>query len=224
MIGGILFLIWFAASIFSLWYLSETGRETLMIAVGGQYFLVFGMVGVISVRKQLRQNLMILVFPAVGLGMVAAGILLYFNINVFGYDPSWFCMFMLINAFTVTGLLMLIQQAMIKAELKKCTMAVNGTVKEMLSRVTRVNDRMKVLYCPVYDVYVNGRNYSICDNKFTNDTGLTEGDTCELQINPENPDSGIFIDERTGGMNRLLLFLGILFFLTGIVVTYLYSR
>ena len=50
-IKGILFILWFLASIGFMWYFSETGKPVLILALAGQYFLVFGLIGIFFIAK-----------------------------------------------------------------------------------------------------------------------------------------------------------------------------
>lgn len=222
MMGGILFILWFIGSIIAMCYFGKTGRNSLMLVVVGQYFFVFGMTGVATMKEKLKWNLLLLLFPIVGLGLITAGLLLHYNVNIGNQPPSWACILMGTNLFTAAGILLLIQQYIIAGELKRCTTTVKATVINMLSRVTEVNDQMRVLYCLEYEIYVNGKKYEVSDHKYEKHPGVEEGDVCEIQINPENPDSGIFIDSRTSGSNWFLLIVGILLVLAGILATYLF--
>ena len=60
---GVFFILWFLASIGFMWYFSETGKPVLILTLAGQYFLVFGLIGIFSSRKELLNHCWILMFP-----------------------------------------------------------------------------------------------------------------------------------------------------------------
>ena len=76
---SLLYMVWFVASLAGMIYLAKTGRETLMLAVLGQYFLVFGIAGILSNIKNKALLAANLIFPLAGLGMIAVSLWLTYG-------------------------------------------------------------------------------------------------------------------------------------------------
>ena len=76
---SVILVIWFIASIAVMIFFGKTGRGGLVPAVLGQYFLVFGIAGIISGIKNKKVNPITFVFPVVGLICIIATLILYFG-------------------------------------------------------------------------------------------------------------------------------------------------
>ena len=62
-IFGIVFILWFFTSMGGLLYCSNKGLETLSAGIFGQYFLVFGILALVSGIKSKNFNPIMLLFP-----------------------------------------------------------------------------------------------------------------------------------------------------------------
>ena len=68
---SIVFIVWFMGSIFGMMVCSKLdGGTGLMLALIGQYFLVFGIMGVVGSIKKRPFPAIILLFPLVGIALI----------------------------------------------------------------------------------------------------------------------------------------------------------
>lgn len=83
---SVVFLLWFVASIVGMLYVAKTGKTALLLALFGQYFLVFGIIGLVSIISdegfKLR-HVPILIFPLVGAGAIAGGFIIQYGSEEF---------------------------------------------------------------------------------------------------------------------------------------------
>lgn len=221
---GILFVIWFIGSIILMWYFSETEKETLILAVAGQYFTVFGIIGVVSNMKSESPYPHLMLFPYVGLSMILASVILQYHISIMGFMPGTICLLLLTNVFTIAGILTFIKLILDKKVLKSCTFSITGKCVKLNKQrklTYKSNGHRRVRYCPVYEIVYRSITYQICDNNYTNFLNPKVGDYEPLKINPDKPDSTMFISKRTRMSSYLVCFIGIILFLSGIGATML---
>lgn len=221
---GILFVIWFVGSLALMWYFSETGKETLILAIAGQYFTVFGIMGIVSNMKSESPYPHIWLFPYVGLSMIMAAIVSQYHISIMNFMPGTVCLLLLTNVFTVAGILTFIRLVLDKKVLKSCTFSITGKcveLKKYRKPMYKSNGHRRVRYCPVYEIVYRSTTYHICDNNYTNFSNPKIGDYEPLKINPDKPDSTMFITKRNRASSCLVCFIGIVLFLSGIGATIL---
>ncbi|MBR3834878.1 MAG: DUF3592 domain-containing protein [Lachnospiraceae bacterium] len=185
---SIVFLMWFVASIVLLIYFAKTGKTALTLAVFGQYFLVFGIIGLVSTISnngfKLR-CLPILLFPLVGLGGIAGGIIIQYGSEEFKKRCTDAVPMIFIVLFIVIGVFLIIAGLYSSLFLKlTCTEYVNAECVEVKKQYTSNHYET---YCPVYSFSYNGQNYMVCNDIYTNRFIPAVGQSYEVYINPNNP-------------------------------------
>lgn len=187
-IVSIVFLVWFVASIGLLIYFAKTGKTALTLAVFGQYFLVFGIIGLVSTISsngfKLR-SLPILLFPLVGMGGIAGGIIIQYGSDDFKDKCLAAVPMIFIVLFLVIGIGLFISGLYTALYLKlTCTESVYAECVEVKKQY---NSHRSEVYCPVYSFNYNGQNYMVCNEVYTNSFIPAVGQSYELYINSNNP-------------------------------------
>lgn len=224
-----IFLIWFVTSIGLMWYFSEVGKQLLILAIGGQYFLVFGIIGICSTMKAKSFHPHLWLFPYVGVGMIVAAVVLQFEISIAGYSPGFICVLLFVNVFTLTGICTYIKCVADKKLLSACTFSIQGKCVDLKHHYTITENsqghrrRIRTI-CPVYEIVYRGQTYHICNNNYTNFMNPKIGEYEGLKINPDDPGSDVFITRRTKLSTGIVLFIGTVCFLAGIVVTAMFMK
>lgn len=206
---SIVFLVWFVASIGLLVYFAKTGKTALTLAVFGQYFLVFGIIGLVSTISnngfKLR-CLPILLFPLVGLGGIAGGIIIQYGSDEFKKRCIDAVPMIFILLFIVIGACLIIGGLYSALYLKlTCTEYVYA---ECIEVKKQYNSNRSEVYCPVYSFNYNGQNYMVCNETYTNRFIPAVGQSYELYINPNNP-MNIYETFRTVSTGVLMTILGV---------------
>lgn len=195
-IKGILFILWFLASIGFMWYFSETGKPVLILALAGQYFLVFGLIGIFSSRKELVNHCWILMFPYTGIGLFVSGISLWLD-----KSNTQIPMLFFINLFTLFGLCLLVMFAQKLYKAGKCTETVTGIVTDKRVHIHYSDNatgarKRRSTFCPVYRITFKEQEYLLCNNEYTNIMVPGIGDRKTLKIDPSNPGANYFLEPR----------------------------
>lgn len=223
------FVIWFIASIGFMWYFSEVGKQLLILAVAGQYFLVFGIIGICSTMKSKSFHPHLWLFPYLGIGMIAAAVVLQFKISIAGHTPGFICAMLFINVFTLTGICTYIKCAADRKLLRACTFSIQGKCVDLKHHYTITENsqghrrRIRTI-CPVYKIVYREQTYHICNNDYTNFMNPKIGEYEKLKINPNDPGSDVFITRRTKLSTGIMLFIGTVCFLAGIIVTIMFMK
>ena len=206
---GMVFIIWFIASIVGLMYFSKiNGYYTVMIF--GQYFFVFGLIPL--TQSEGKEKLISVPFLLVGLCAIIIPFLMM-NPDLLKVTIIWESVipFLLICAFVIAGIVMVIFPIKHKKELeRKCTLAVEATIVDY--RSTRGEHGN--LYAPVYSFNLNNKEYKVSTNVYSN-IGLKEiGTIVDIKVNPENPEEFLY------GANSMtmVVIMGALFLLVSVPV------
>ena len=181
---SVIFVIWFIASIGIMIFCGKTGRGGLVPAVLGQYFLVFGIAGIISGIKNKKVNPITFVFPVVGLICIIATLILYFGAeNTISFlDKNM--PYILMSLFLVVGIvLVIVAVSKYFGRKKRCSYIVTAKCVELRETV---NDG-HMLACPVYEIYYDGQTIKLCDDVYSNNLDVRVGDEKEIMINPDKP-------------------------------------
>lgn len=181
---SIIFVIWFIASIGVMIFFGKTGRGGLVPAVLGQYFLVFGIAGIISGIKNKKVNPITFVFPVVGLICIIATLINYFgseNIMTF-IDEN--IPYILMALFLVVGIVLVaVALSRYFGRKKRCSYSVTAKCTELRERA----DNGQMMACPVYEIWYNGEVIKLCDDVYSNNIDVKVGDEKEIMINPDKP-------------------------------------
>ena len=92
-----------------------------------------------------------------------------------------------------------------------CTTLVAASCKELLTDMSRSNGRAVRAYCPIFTFCFEGKDYDVCDNKYSSLNKMEIGAEVMLRINPDDPEDWY----RNGAVDIALLVMGILFALIG---------
>ena len=196
-LASVLFVMWFVASLAGMIYCSKTGRGLLVPALLGQYFFVFGVVGIVSTVKSETFQPFILIFPILGILLIAIPIWLYFGGEEAGAMLDIVLPYVVVVTILIGSVLFLaISQIVASRKKKRCTLAVNATCVALDMR----HHKGIRTVCPTYGFYYAGENRRVCDYKYTSLT-ISEGETCTLLIDPKNPD--VFYDEKREALSRI---------------------
>ncbi len=227
MIISIVFIVWFVVSVAGMIYVSKTGQNKLFLAILGQYFLVFGIIGIgaaISDKKFGFANMPLLLFPFVGVVLIAFGFIMQYGSDEFKASCMDNLPYGILGIFALIGVWLLCMCFLEGVWLKKiCTQRVNAKcidVIEMYQHSSSGGSRL--VYCPIYEFYYNGTTYQVCDNKYTNVVRPEVGYTYEIFINHNKPKQ-FYDPERNRKMNMILLILGIAFVSLSIFAIVMYS-
>lgn len=185
---SVVFLIWFVASIIGMVYVAKTGRTALLLAIFGQYFFVFGIIGLISAISDggfKPKHVPILLFPLVGAGAIAGGFIIQYGSKDLKEKSLAAVPFIFIILFAVIGVGLIIAGLYLCLYLKLvCREYVNAECIEVLE--TR-NSHGGTAWCPVYSYYYNGQYYKVSNDVYTNTVYPSVGQQYELYINANNP-------------------------------------
>lgn len=191
---GALVLIWFFLSIGSLLYLASLERTVELLVVFGHYFLVFGIMILISNFKKINTDAAFKILFSLGIVFVlyidflSDGIKIKMNKDMFGF-------FVLGSIFFVTGIGMLI------SVIKKKIIANGINVQATVCGHKKDGDASAC----IYEYEYNGNKYKYCDNYYTLDKKPEIGSVHTIKVNP-------------GASNEIdysLLFMAIPFILMG---------
>ena len=79
LIVSFVFLIWFVTSLVFIVYFAKKDQAAMSVMIAGQYFLVFGIIAVVSGITSKSFNPISLIFPVVGIGMMAGGFVYHYG-------------------------------------------------------------------------------------------------------------------------------------------------
>lgn len=189
-ISGALFLIWFVGSIVAL-ILTAKATPWLAISVFGQYFLVFGLIALISTLKEGKFTPIFLILIFVGLLAVLFGIVMQFGDEAAQASFKQLIPYAGISIFFVMGLLFIINYFVRSNQDKNCIEIVRATCVDMKKRKNSTSNGMSYTiyntYCPVFSFTYNGKSYEVNNNIYTQVPDVELGEEKELYINPKHP-------------------------------------
>ena len=220
---GIAFLSWFVLSIVGLIVSAKVGQPGWTAILFGQYFVVFGMVGLVSEIKSGFRHPIMIIFAVIGFWVVICGFLWQFGDEVLKENVVYHIPNMMAGVFMLVGIPLLVQIVVEKLEQKKCTYAVQGKCVEVKWHYgSSSNGGSTKTYCPVYEYYYNGRTYTGSQGVYTNIIRVSEGEYREIFLNPDKPE--IFYEKQMSRtFNVVSFFLGVIFVAVSIVVVYAYN-
>lgn len=217
---SIIVLVWFFASIGAMLYCSKQDMPWLVLALFGQYFIVFGAIALAAGIKGRQFQPLPLLFVLVGIGCAAAGLILQYGTDGMAKLLENLAPYLFLSIFVLVGVGML-AGGVTHYERKKntCTYVVNARVVQLK---TSRGKKGSILYSPVYEIYYGGEYKKICSNMYTNVKVPQVGDYKQLMVNPADPD-----EIREPGTETFLLWffvgMGILFMACGIIGMVLYA-
>lgn len=187
---GAIFLIWFIGSIAAL-FITAKSTPWLALSVFGQYFLVFGLIVLISGIKNSNFQPIFLIFLFAGALCVLFGVVMHFGNETTKETMQQYIPYAGVSIFFFTGVFCIISYYVRKGREEKCTVPVRATCIDMKRRRRDTYDgpnrRRHYLYCPVFGYNYNGKSYEVCTNFYTNTVTAELGEQYDLYINPEHP-------------------------------------
>lgn len=213
---SIVFIIWFICSIAAMMLISQFDNEvSWLMILFGQYFLVFGLLGVSSNKESKHFPSVILMFPLVGGVSITCGIYMLIGGQSAIDKMNEIAPYLLLLAFLVFGILLV---HMSLSELlylkKKCTYEIDAECVEISESLVKNNKgNFRRVYMPTYSVNVDGKDYRIWNNNYSSKK-LIVGEYYKILINPLDPND--FIDSITKSIHKGMLFIGFIFIIVGI--------
>ena len=215
---AIIFLLWFIASIGGLIYCSANDMGILVLALFGQYFLVFGIIAIVSEIKKKNFNFIILLFPLIGICAISYSIVYYMGITDLAKIMETLLPFGILALFFLIGAGIFIYAIKLNTTTnKRCTYSVDAVCIKRKAQYSRKHGK---IYCPIYMIEYKGKIYELSDRVYTNIVNVKEGDSRTLMINPDNPHE--FIDPVQIRITTIFsMIMGLLFMVTPAIVLYL---
>lgn len=181
---SIVFLAWFLASIGAMIYFSRNNQGALIVTVFGQYFLVFGIIAIISGIKGKKFQPVTILFPVVGIGCMVGGCIFQFGSETVIKYANDILPYVFLVAFMIVGAAVVIGAYFSsKKKHEVCTYCITATVVDVKTHY-RKGTRS---YCPVYETYFRDETIRLCNNVFTNMRRVEVGETREIYLNPNQP-------------------------------------
>ncbi len=183
---SIIFIIWFLASILAMVFFAQNDMGYLAIGVFGQYFLVFGIIAVVSGIKNHNFNPIFLMFPIVGLGAVIVSVIAQFGSEAVLDILEDSIPYLLLSVFFIGGLIMVFMAlSRYFGNKTRCRDHVVATCVELLEQY---NEYGQLLVCPVYEANYGMHKLRLCNYIYSNMSDINVGDTKDLYVNPNNPE------------------------------------
>ena len=186
---SVLFLSWFAASVLGMLYCSENDMNILVVAIVGQYFLVFGVIANITGIKEHKFKPILLVFPSVGIAAIVGACMLQFGTATVKKAVDASMPYFILGGFLVIGVILVViaLRKYIRPQ-KGCKESVVATCVEILEQR---DDEYELQYCPVYEVFYDNKKMKICSHVFTKKLDVCVGDLRDICFNPNNPEDAL---------------------------------
>ena len=223
---GIVAAIWFIASIFGFAVLMESEDKWLAPAVGGQVFLILGVVFIGSRMAEHTfgfSDLLLFIFPVLGIVGIVASFILRFGSEEFLDICRYYMIYAFLGVFTLAGIIMLVAWYRTTIWLKRlCTLRVEAECINVMEQYKYVDGRRIITFCPVFQFYYNGTIHEVCNNIFTNLTDFQEDQIYEIYINP-NKTEQFYVPDQNNKVGIGLLIMGLVFTVFSVIVMMLYS-
>lgn len=187
---SIVFIIWFVASIGGMLYISKQDNKWPLLALFGQYFLVFGLVFLVNSIKNKKILGPEIIVTLVGAICVYAGIVLPKATPEERENFTRLVPFMFLGLFAIVGLIIIFNAIPKnkKPAITSCTTPVIASCIDIESYESSdgINTSTPI-YCPIYEFYYNGTTYRVKGDSYSNYCNVQIGDRTGLLINPVNP-------------------------------------
>ncbi|MBQ7833126.1 MAG: hypothetical protein IJ336_06070 [Lachnospiraceae bacterium] len=215
----LIFFTWFIGSILAMVYFAKNEMGILTIAVFGQYFLVFGIMAMVSGIKNKNFNPIVLVPVIVGIAAIVISFIYQFGSDVVLTFVEEHLPTLFLGAFFIAGIFMLAGafRSLVVRRLR-CKESVVATCVDVWERYT---DGGALRYCPVYEAYYNNQKIILCNHIYRKTSDVYVGDIRDICINPENPQE-IYEGHTEQGVGLILAVLGTVFILMSSMGIYMY--
>lgn len=214
---GACFLAWFILSMVGMIFFSKSGNTPVVAMLFGQYFLVFGIMAMIS-GKGVATPVGLLI-ALIGVAVVVISFLRFWGPN-FGIevDTDRIIIILIPAFFALIGMVItwvsLYKRIVLKSSCDTQVQAECVDVKSKLSRSKKHGSTM--VYMPIFLFEYNSEKYVVDSGIYSNVGVVSKGDTLTLHINSSNPRQFYYDDMLK--VYIIPIVLGILFMLVGILV------
>ena len=190
-VASVVFLAWFLGSLGGLIYFSKANNGVMAVAILGQYFLVFGVIAVISGIKSRTFQPVTLIFPVVGLALIAGAFIYGFGLKVAMAYIERYLPYFILFVFLVVGICVVCHAFLCHRHKKQvCNYSIMATCVDLSQRW----HKGRRTYCPVYEIYFRDQTIRLCNHVYSTANNVAVGESKELFINPQNPEE--FYEEK----------------------------
>lgn len=204
---SVIFLIWFMVSLVGMVYFSKEKNGGMALVIAGQYFLVFGLIAVVSGIKSKTFQPIVLIFPLVGLGMMAGGYVLMVGNQKALAMMEYYLPYLFLGVFFVVGASVVVSATCKhRKRLRDCDYVITATCVEIASRW----HKGKRTFCPIYEIYFREQNIRLCSHTYSSANRMEVGERKELHINSENPEE-FYEETEEKQFLTIALIIGIMF-------------
>lgn len=215
-IAGILFLIIFIGGMIGMYVGSKTDLRICLMSLGAILLSVGIVTAVNGIKIKGAKKITPLTIAAIFI-LIGAGLIIYPLLNIFtGFViGNEIIVYSALGMFVLIGLLLIIIPIAKNLYLKKvCTVVVEAKCTELASSGFYDYDGRCSPYIPVWEYTFDGVTYHEKEPTARNFALPSEGDYCELHINPDNPKE---FYQETSPVKVLYLVLGLVFAGMGIL-------
>jgi len=201
-IASIAVLVWIILSFVGMVYFAKHQKVPISIAILGQFFLVIGVFAIISGIKEKSLQPITILFPVVGIGMIAGGVVFQFaGKGVINQMEKILPILVLLIILTI-GITVIISTIIRSKKLRQnCTYTTMATCVDMKTRWKEGRH----YDCPIYEVSFQNERITLCDDVYTNYNRMHVGDQREVHLNPNNPRQ--FYEERAEKKNQIFKYI-----------------
>ena len=215
-IAGILFLIVFIGGMIGMYVGSKTDLRICLMSLGAILLSVGIVAAVNGIKIKGAKKITPLTIAAIFI-LIGAGLIIYPLLNIFtGFViGNEIIVYSALGMFVLIGLLLIIIPIAKNLYLKKvCTVVVEAKCTELASSGFYYYDGRCSPYIPVWEYTFDGVSYHEQESMARNFGLPSEGDYCELHVNPDVPTE--FYQEASP-VNLFFLILGACFAALGIL-------
>lgn len=205
---GWLIIIWFLCSFAALFYLSGFERTIELMLIFGHYFLVFGIMIVLS-NKGVKNLAWLFIAGLIFIGVVV----FYPEVITIKINEDKLMFIVMGGIFAGAGILvypLTTGSLGDREEYQSVQAIVSGYVK----------GRKRMVAC-TYEYEFNGMKYNNCDNYYTNVSVPELGSIVHLRVNPEDPNIFVVKRKKTIGdfiFSAIFVVVGLIMIIAGLFV------
>ena len=191
-IFGVIFVIWFFGSIVALMMFGRTSGG-LALAIVGQYFLVFGLIALVSGLKNGDFKPIFLIFLYAGGATLCGGLIMHYGDEALRDKFTEMIPYIALSGFFVVGILSFCNAIVRNRRNQNCTEEVEATCIAIKSKLSQTADNSDLnkhhnrLECPVFRFYYRREKYIVSHNTYTRHCSAERGVVYKLYINPKHP-------------------------------------
>ena len=219
-IVSIVVLCWIFGSIGAMIYFAKHENTPLAIGILGQFFFVLGILAIYAGIKDKQFQPITLVFPAAGICMMVGAYIYATGGEDVGAKMEEMLPYMFLILFVLIGIGIVVLTTMKRMRRHKvCTTSVYGKCVEVHCKWHRGG----ASYSPEYEVYFNGKTFTLCNELYTGMNRIEIGESREIFLNPNDPKEFYEpIQEKI--TNRIIYLIGICFTLFPAFALFMMTR